>query len=532
MTARDGSTSTDQARRACCIRFEQEDNMKILGIDFDSVFRRNWEAEDGKEMGAAHRRTVEWIAKLRDGWDRVVIAADSGPSFRKAKVETYKAGRTNPGAAYFEQRKRTLVRLKADACVIVEGPELDGGHAEADDVLGWLVDRFVAHCRAHVGETDLDNWYLRIVSQDGDLEQLVSDADGVDLLKLTGGDAWKEVQVYNARGVPPHKVAHLKALCGDKSDAYEGFQGIGDKTGATLINRFGDAVAAVAGADDPAVKLTAPQRASLKAGGPDLAAKGLYLATLRTDLPLDFASIIFPEPQIGTIVGDEPLGGEPVPAPRPTPAAPEPAASRALAPSAAPEPEKPSAALAVRPQNGHAMTFGPLDLQPSDLESAWRVTKPLFEARVYPQFPNRESMLAAIMDARERGVPVSAALRNAYVVKGKLGWSAGYLAGLVLSSGRADYFELVPDECDDKRATVRFRRVGRHEGRHAFTIEDARKAGYFQSGMWEKEPRAMLRAAAVRTAARAYFPDVVANLYMPDELRGTATDDDMTAANV
>lgn len=508
--------------------------MKIIGIDFDSVFRRNWEAEDGKEMSAAHRRTVEWVARIRDGWDRVVVAADSGPSFRKAKVDTYKAGRTNPGAAYFEQRKRTLARLKADGCIVIDGPEVDGGHAEADDVLGWLADRYAAHCRAHVSETDLDNWYLRLVSGDGDIEQLVCDADGIDLMKLTGGEPWKEAQVFAARGVPPAKVPHLKALCGDKSDTYEGFQGIGEKTGAAILAKYTDAVSAVAAADDTTIKLTAPQRASLKAGGADLAAKGVFLATLRIALPLDFAALLFPEPQIGTIVSDEPLGGtaeEAPPSPRPTPPSPEPAPSR-LASPVEPTPDKPSTSLAIRPQNGHALAFGPLDLQPSDLESAWRVTKPLFEARVYPQFPNRESMLAAIMDARERGVPVSAALRNAYVVKGKLGWSAGYLAGLVLSSGKADYFELVPDKSDDKRATVRFRRRGRAEGEHVFSIEDAKKAGYFQSGMWEKEPRAMLRAAAVRTAARAYFPDVVANLYMPDELRGQATDADLEAANV
>ena len=81
--------------------------MKILAIDFDSLFRRNWEAEAGQDGGNAYRRTVEEIQRRRDGWDRVVLAADSGPSFRKAKATDYKEGRTNPGAAYFDQRRRT-----------------------------------------------------------------------------------------------------------------------------------------------------------------------------------------------------------------------------------------------------------------------------------------------------------------------------------------------------------------------------------------------------------------------------------------
>lgn len=508
--------------------------MKILAIDFDSLFRRNWEAEAGQDSGNAFRRTVEEIQRRRDGWDRVVLAADSGPSFRKAKAGDYKEGRQNPGAAYFDQRKRCLARLAADACIVIQGPEVEGGHAEADDVLGWLAATYTAHTRAMDADS-AQAWFLRIVSGDADIEQIVSDPDGIDLLKLTEREPWNAAAVERARGVRPDQVPHLKALCGDKSDNYPGFEGIGPKTAALLINKYGDAVSAVTnGADDQAIRMTAPQRAALKAGGAELAAKGVYLATLKTDLPLDFAALVLPEPKTGTIAGDEPLGGEPVPPPRPTPRpSTEPAPARTGDAPTTALARVESQSLTSRPSTaGPVVSLGPLDLQPHDLDSAWRLTKPLYEARVYPQFPNRESMFAAMLDARERGVPVGAALRNAYVVKGKLGWSAGYLAGLVLASGKADYFELIPEACDAQSASVRFRRKGRTEGRHTFTVEDARKAGYFSSGMWEKEPRAMLRAAAVRTAARAYFPDVVSGMYMPDELRGAPVDDDMGAADV
>lgn len=524
--------------------------MKILGIDFDSVFRRAWEAEDGKEMGAAHRRTIENVARMRDGYDRIVVACDSGASFRKAKVESYKEGRTNPGAAYFDQRRRTAERLKVDGCIVIDGPAVEGGNAEADDVLGWLAASYSRHVRT-LSDDALPDWWLRIVSGDGDLEQLVDDAAGIDLQKLTEREAWREEHVKAKRGVTPDKIVHLKALCGDKSDNYPGFEGIGEKTAAALLTKYGDAISAVAGADDTGIRLTAPQRAVLKAGGPELAARGIYLATLKTDLPLDFAALVFPEPVIGTVTGDEPLGGEPVLQPRPTPRAAPPSTeqtpTRALqvAPGFSERVEatsphdlqigklaSPSEALAVRQVSGSALAFGPLDLQPNDLESAWRLTKPMFEARIYPQYPNREAMLAVMLDARERGIPMCAALRAAYIVKGRVGWSAAFFAGLVLSSGKANFFELVPEQCDDTKATVRFKRVGRTEGVHKFTIEDARKAGYLQSNMWEKEPKAMLRAAAVRTAARAYFPDVTSGMYMPDEIRGRAEGTDLEAADV
>ena len=509
--------------------------MKILAIDFDSLFRRNWEAEAGQDGGNAYRRTVEEIQRRRDGWDRVVLAADSGPSFRKAKATDYKEGRTNPGAAYFDQRRRTLARLAADACIVIDGPAVEGGHAEADDVLGWLAAAYTTHTRALDADA-AQAWYLRIISGDGDLEQLVSDPDGIDLLKLTEREPWKAADVLGARGVNPDKVPQLKALCGDKSDNYPGFEGIGPKTGALLIAKYGDAIAAVTnGADDTTIRMTAPQRAVLKSGGVELAAKGIYLATLKTDLPLDFAALILPEPKQTPIAADEPMGGEPMPAPRPTPPAQEqqPGRTHAAPPPAALARVEAVETLSARPATAMARgSFDPLSLQPPDLDSAWRLTKAIYDSRMYPQFPNRESILVAIIDANERGVPAGAALRNAYVVKGKLGWSASYLAGLVLASGKADYFELIPEACDDKAAAVRFKRRGRAEGRHTFTLEDARRAGYMSSGMWEKEPRAMLRAAAVRTAARAYFPDVVSGMYMPDELRGAPVDDDMGAANV
>ena len=225
--------------------------MKILAIDFDSLFRRNWEAEAGQDGGNAYRRTVEEIQRRRDGWDRVVLAADSGPSFRKAKATDYKEGRTNPGAAYFDQRRRTLARLAADACIVIDGPAVEGGHAEADDVLGWLAAAYTTHTRALDADA-AQAWYLRIISGDGDLEQLVSDPDGIDLLKLTEREPWKAADVLGARGVNPDKVPQLKALCGDKSDNYPGFEGIGPKI-ANVLREAGyatfDSVAASNEAD-------------------------------------------------------------------------------------------------------------------------------------------------------------------------------------------------------------------------------------------------------------------------------------------
>ena len=106
---------------------------------------------------------------------------------------------------------------------------------------------------------------------------------------------------------------------GDKSE-FPGFDGIGETTAAMLIRRFGTATAAVAQAPSldpnnedngiPLSDLKKNQRESLRTGGVELASRGLWLATLRADLPLSLGLLWSPQesspsptPRIG---GDDP----------------------------------------------------------------------------------------------------------------------------------------------------------------------------------------------------------------------------------
>lgn len=513
---------------------------RIIAIDLDNIFRRNWEAAQGQELQAAHLRTLDYVSRLRDGWDRVVIACDGGPrdtpagaygwSFRKLRCPEYKGARKDPGAAYREQRRRTIDRLAADGCNVIIGPEVEpGGWAEADDVLAWIA---VEH-RARAGEGD----QLRVVSGDGDLEALVSDAHGVDLLKPGGplDDAWNEARVLDRQGYRPDQVYDVKALSGDKSDSYDGYKGVGVTNATTLVRTFGGALEVFGRSDDGVPNLAHPIikpaiRASLEAGGPDLAARGLFLARPRTDLGLDFDRLVLDEPQRGEIPGGGTYFEEQqaeAERPQPTPApAPAPAPAQSAAPPQKEAP--PTTSMVVREARPLAPSVGmdPFALQPRGLGELQSLARCLYNSRAYPQFPNVESVMAAVIEARERGIPAGTALRSAYVVKGRLGWSAAFIAGLVLSSGRAEYFELVPEECDETRATLRFRRVGRPEGKHVYTIKDAQLEGLLgKDSRWMKDPKGMLRWAALRTGARAFFFDVCAGVYGPDELRGGHVED-------
>ena len=83
-----------------------------------------------------------------------------------------------------------------------------------------------------------------IVTGDRDLFQLVDDAAEVRVLYVARGVS-KHERVDNAwvrgkYGVDAHQYADLATLRGDASDGLPGVAGVGDKTAATLLNRFGD----------------------------------------------------------------------------------------------------------------------------------------------------------------------------------------------------------------------------------------------------------------------------------------------------
>lgn len=170
-------------------------------------------------------------------------------------------------------------------------------------------------------------------------------------------------------------------------------------------------------------------------------------------------------------------------------------------------------------------TITPIDiyeLQPRSFDQVERIARIVMESKGYG-FANVEQVMMCIIEARERGTPVGAALRAAYNVRGKLAWSASYLGGLVLTSGKAHHFEIV--DTTSKKAALEYQRIGRPAGVFTFTLEEAQDAGWCRSGQngdskWITNPRTMCRWAAIREAARAFFPDVVSGLATPDELGG------------
>jgi 5'-3' exonuclease len=128
---------------------------------------------------------------------------------------------------------------------------------EADDVIGTLT---ATEKRDPV----------EVVTGDRDLFQVARDTDPRISVRYIGAGMSK-AQVYGAAevaakyGIQPGAYADFAALRGDPSDGLPGVPGVGDKTAATLINRFGSVEGLVEAMDGRSTGLTASMRTKLTA---------------------------------------------------------------------------------------------------------------------------------------------------------------------------------------------------------------------------------------------------------------------------
>jgi 5'-3' exonuclease len=232
---------------------------------------------DGSPTGAI-RGTLDLIGRvLRETRPaRLVAALDSDwrPAFRVAAVPTYKLHRTVEGGAEDEpatlgpQVEVLLEVLAALGICVVGAP----GH-EADDVLGTLASR-------EAGAVDL-------VSGDRDMFQLVR-ADGPVrvLYAVEKNRPYGEAEVAAKYGIPGPAYADYAVLRGDPSDGLPGVKGIGDKTAAALVNRFGTVEGILAALEnDGDDGFPAGARAKLEAARDYLAVAPAVTRVVR-DLPL------------------------------------------------------------------------------------------------------------------------------------------------------------------------------------------------------------------------------------------------------
>ena len=245
-------------------------------IDAHGFLHRNYHAlpklrtSKGEEAGALYG-FVNWLIKFlkEKKPSHAAVCFDSkGPTFRHELYGAYKANRPKPDEELVSQLKiaRDLVSAMGLKTVAMQG-------AEADDLMATL-----AALAAGKGEEAV------IVTSDKDIYQAVG--KGVKIWSGVAKDGYKGEEGCLAKfDVPCGYMLDYLSIVGDSSDNIPGAQGIGPKTAAELIKKFGHIkdIYAAAKNGDAQIK---PGVIKKLLDAEEQVLLSEKLAALKTDLPL------------------------------------------------------------------------------------------------------------------------------------------------------------------------------------------------------------------------------------------------------
>jgi hypothetical protein len=129
-----------------------------------------------------------------------------------------------------------------------------------------------------------------------------------------------------------------------------------------------------------------------------------------------------------------------------------------------------------------------------------------------------EQVIAVMLAGRDLKIPPSTAIRNLFVVQGKVSMSADLM--LALAYSRIPGFLFSVDESTPEKAVVSSKRPGGKTVVTTFTIKDAAMADLTRGDNWRKYPAQMLLARAKSGNLRITAADALCGIYTPGELGG------------
>jgi 5'-3' exonuclease len=213
---------------------------RLLLLDTPSLYFRAFygvpesvTAPDGTPVNAV-RGLLDFIARLvRDRQPTHLVAAmdaDWRPAWRVDVLPSYKLHRVAAdGGDQTPDSLATQVPVIEQVLDAVGLCRMGVAGFEADDVIGTL---------ATTARGAVD-----VVTGDRDLFQLVRDDKPVRVVYTAKGvgqaQPWDEAAVTAKYGIPGRSYAEFATLRGDPSDGLPGVAGVGDKTAAALVTRFG-----------------------------------------------------------------------------------------------------------------------------------------------------------------------------------------------------------------------------------------------------------------------------------------------------
>ncbi|WP_167042800.1 5'-3' exonuclease [Salinibacterium sp. ZJ454] len=237
-------------------------------------------APDGTPVNAV-RGLLDMIARLVTDFKPTQLVAcwddDWRPHWRTELIPSYKLHRVAqlvPGGVDIEETPELLqvqipmIREVLDAFGITVTGAI---HHEADDVIGSLATQ--ADCP------------VDIVTGDRDLFQLVDDERQVRVIYTARGMSKLELvtddEIVSKYGISPRQYVDFALLRGDTSDGLPGVAGIGEKTAAGLLQKFGDLRGIIAAADNRDVPMPAATRMKIYSASDYLAVAPAVVQVVR-----------------------------------------------------------------------------------------------------------------------------------------------------------------------------------------------------------------------------------------------------------
>ena len=193
-----------------------------------------------------------------------VIFDSARKNFRNEIYSEYKANRSEPPedlAPQFEYIRKSVKAFNLPSVELI--------NYEADDLIATYAKKIV-----DAGAK------VTVISSDKDLMQLVSDK--IRLYDPMKSKVLGKKEVLEKFGVKPNQVIDVQSLAGDSSDNIPGVPGIGVKTAAELINKYGNLDNVLKNIEE--IKQT--KRRETLLANKDKAILSKKLVTLKDDVPV------------------------------------------------------------------------------------------------------------------------------------------------------------------------------------------------------------------------------------------------------
>ncbi len=198
--------------------------------------------------------------------DYLVMVIDCGDEtvFRRQIDPSYKANRVAPPEDFKPQEERILQMVRDAGVPLICKPGF-----EADDVIATIADK-------HREEFD-----IVIVSNDKDLRQLLGPC--CVMYDVRSDDVVDSTRMRQKLGYGPEQAVEVQTLMGDNIDNIPGVPGVGEKTAAKLIGKYGTADAVL----DHAAELTPKLRENIERHGRERLDLARQLVRLDRNVPLN-----------------------------------------------------------------------------------------------------------------------------------------------------------------------------------------------------------------------------------------------------